>query len=137
MLLFKKKNYIFVKKMQASFKEIDEIYNFEGLWGRPSKCGLKILQKEDKYTVIVSELYKENPGTSVTQASCLLAKQICNDFQIPQNELLYIEHNPSMNSKLSFYDEEFFIVSFDISGSDFTNPKWEKITEEKLRLIYK
>lgn len=123
--------------MQASFKEIDNIYNFKGLWDLPSKCGLKILKKDGKYTIITSELYKENPGTSITQASCLLAKQICNDYNIPKNEIIYIEHNPSMNSKLSFYDEEFFIVFFDIVGDNFTNPRWEKITEKKLRHIYK
>ncbi len=65
--------------MKASFKNIDKIFEFKGLWGISSKCGLKIHQKEGKYIVLVSELYQDNPGTSVTQASCLLAKQICEE----------------------------------------------------------
>lgn len=123
--------------MEASFKEIDEIFNFKGLWDVPSKCGLRILQKKEKYTVIVSELYKENPGTSVTQASCLLAKQICEKFDIPKSKISYIEHNPDMNSKLSFYDEEFFLVDFDIINEEFKNPKWKQLTTAELMEFYK
>jgi len=50
----------------------DEIFDFSGQWGMPSKCGLKILKKRNKNIVIVTEMYQENPGTSVTQAAGLL-----------------------------------------------------------------
>lgn len=119
--------------MKASFKNIDEIFEFEGLWGVPSKCGLKIRRKEGKYVVVVSELYQDNPGTSVTQASCSLAKQICEAFQIAMDEIVYVEHNPDMNSKLSFYDEEFYLVEFDIDGGGFANPKWSQLTGAQMR----
>jgi hypothetical protein len=123
--------------MKASFKEIDEIFDFKGLWDVPSKCGLKILQKNNKYTIIVSELYQENPGTSITQASCSLAKQICDNYNIPMSDIIYIEHNPDMNSKLSFYDEEFYLVNFIINNDTFVDPKWTKIESEELITYYK
>ncbi|MDR2834871.1 MAG: hypothetical protein LBV69_01535 [Bacteroidales bacterium] len=123
--------------MKTSFAEIDKIFHFKGIWDIPSKCGLKILNKNDNYTIIVSELYKDNPGTSVTQAVCSLAKQICNEFTIPQDKITYIEHNPGMNSKLSFYDEEFFLVNFEYSNNNFVNPIYTEISGDDVKRYYK
>jgi len=113
--------------MKTSFKAIDEIFEFKGLWDMPSKCGLKISQKGDRYLVVVSELYQDNPGTSITQAATLLAKQICDHYHIPMDKLMYVEQNPDMNSKLSFYDEECYLVTFQIDNDNFTNPQWEQL----------
>jgi len=118
--------------MKTSFKRIDEIFNFKGSWGVHSKCGLKIVKKDDKYIVMVSELYQDNPGTSITQAACLLAEQICKTYNLPKKDLVYIEHNPAMNSKLSFYDEEFYQVKFDIVDDKFSNPQCEILSSEKI-----
>ena len=65
-----------------------------------------------KPCVIVTELYQDNPGTSVTYAGQKLAEQICEAKGLNLNEITYIECNPDTNSKLSFYDEEFFEVDF-------------------------
>lgn len=43
----------------------------------PSSCGLKIRNINGKTYVIVTELYQDNPGTSVTYAGKSLAEQIC------------------------------------------------------------
>jgi hypothetical protein len=123
--------------MKTSFKEINEIFDFKGLWDMPSKCGLKISQKNDKFIIVVTELYQDNPGTSITQAASLLVKQISEHFQIPTDKLTYIEHNPGMNSKLSFYDEEFYLVTFDIDDNErFINPKWEPLPTEMINDIF-
>ncbi len=119
--------------MQTSFKEIDELFEFRGLWDIPSKCGLKIIQQKDRYIVMVSELYQDNPGTSITQATSTLAKQICEVYNLPKKEIIYIEHNPDMNSKLSFYDEEFYLVEFDMNDDSFVNPKWAQLTAEQVK----
>ena len=113
--------------MKTSLIEIDEIFDFKGIWDIPSKCGLKILKQKEKYIVTVTELYQDNPGTSITQAPCLLAKQICEKYNLPKNEIVYIERNPDMNSKLSFYNEELYVVTFDIEDDNFVNPKWKKV----------
>lgn len=123
--------------MKASLKAIDSFFDFDGIWGLPSKCGLKIIRKEDKNVVIVTELYQDNPGTSVTQAVCTLAKQICTRCQIPMNNMIYLEHNPDMNSKLSFYDEEYFLVNFDIANDTFKNPKWTKLDPKEVEEMFK
>jgi hypothetical protein len=98
--------------MQVSEHYYDEIFDFKGLWDVPSKCGLKIVKKAGRTVVIVTELYQDNPGTSVTYAGKSLALQICEARGFILSELTYLECNPDTHSKLSFYDEAYFEVTF-------------------------
>ena len=99
--------------MKVSPDYYDEIFDFKGEWDMPSACGLKIRHPEGKTYVIVTELYQDNPGTSVTYAGKKLAEQICEAKGLKLSDIIYVECNPNTNSKLSFYDEEFFEVDFD------------------------
>jgi hypothetical protein len=119
--------------MKASFNNIDEVFDFQGLWGQESKCGLQIVYKGGKFVVIVSELYQLNPGTSITQAATALAGQICQKHDIPPNDLIYFEHTPEMNSKLSFYTEEFYRVEFRIENGYFAEAFYNKV--EKCEIV--
>jgi len=92
-------------------KYYDEVFDFKGQWDMPSRCGLKIVRKE-KNIVIVTELYQDNPGTSITAAGKSLAEQVCRSKGLNLNEIMYLECSPNTGSKLSFYDEEFFEVDF-------------------------
>ncbi|MDR1667951.1 MAG: hypothetical protein LBS03_09750, partial [Bacteroidales bacterium] len=98
--------------MKVSRKYYDEIFDFEGQWNLPSKCGLKIREKDGKKIVIVTELYQDNPGTSITYAGKSLAEQICRAKGFLLQDIVYVECSPDTNSKLSFYDEELFEVTF-------------------------
>lgn len=123
--------------MKVSDKYYDEIFDFAGQWDMPSKCGLKIIQRNDKQIVIVTELYQDNPGTSVTYAGGALIKQICEAKNINPNQLIYIECNPDTNSKLSFYDEELFQVSFDINDNgEFTNLQYKQLDKETVKGMF-
>jgi len=102
--------------MKVPQKYYDEIFSFKGQWDLPSRCGLKIIYKENP-VVIVTELYQENPGTSVASAGVRLAEQICRNKGLDLGKITYLECNPDTNSKLSFYDEEFFMVSFTDSAA--------------------
>ena len=117
--------------MKTPLNNINEIFEFKGLWDMPSKCGLKILKQNEKYFVIVSELYQDNPGTSITQASYVLAKQICEKYGFSMEEIVYIEHNPDMDSKLSFYDEQYFQVSF----NDTLQASYRKLSKEEIEFL--
>ena len=97
--------------MRVPEKYYDEIFDFKGQWDMPSRCGLRIV-KHEKSVVIVTELYQDNPGTSVTAAGKSLAEQICQSKGLNLNEIIFLHCNPDTNSKLSFYDEEFFEVDF-------------------------
>ena len=114
--------------MQVPEKYYDEIFDFPGLWDMPSRCGLKILRRE-KIIVIVTELYQDNPGTSVTAAGKSLAEQICRAKGLSLNEIMYLQCNPCTNSKLSFYDEEFF-------AADFTgDPVYRQLSAQEIRSL--
>lgn len=119
--------------MKTPLNNIDEIFEFKGLWDIYSKCGLKILQQNNKNFVVVSELYQDNPGTSITQASYVLAKQICEKYGLVLEDIVYIEHNPDMDSKLSFYNEEYFEVKF----NDSLQASYRKLTEVEIKNLYK
>ena len=98
--------------MKVPEKYYDEIFNFKGQWDMPSRCGLKILKRENTVFVIATELYQDNPGTTITAAGKSLALQICEAKNLNLDDIVYLQCNPNTNSKLSFYDEEYFEVSF-------------------------
>lgn len=116
--------------MQVPEKYYDEFFEFKGQWDVPSRCGLKII-KSEKTVVIVTELYKDNPGTSVTASGVNLAEQICSEKNLDINEIIYLECNPNTNSKLSFYDEEFFEVVF----KDREKPVYRKLEAGEIKEI--
>ncbi len=98
--------------MKVSPTCYDEQFPFRGQWDMESLCGLKIRKVDGKTYVIVTELYQENPGTSVTYAGQSLRDQICEAKGLNPADVVYLECNPDTNSKLSFYDEEYFEVDF-------------------------
>ncbi len=122
--------------MKVSEKYYDEIFDFTGQWDMPSKCGLKIIYYKNKKWIIVTELYQDNPGTSVTYNGASLAWQICQSKGIQPHEMVYVECNPDTNSKLSFYDEEFFQVDFDVEDNKFINPKYRQLSKEEMNELF-
>lgn len=121
--------------MRVPEKYYDEIFQFAGQWDMPSACGLKIIHKNGKTYIITTELYQENPGTSITYAGGSLIKQICDRKNIDMQSIIYIECNPNTNSKLSFYDEEMFEVSYDIVDNMPTNLSYRQLSKEEIQNI--
>ena len=117
--------------MKVPEKYYDEIFEFKGQWDIPSKCGLKIIEQDKKTYVIVTELYQENPGTSVTYAGRSLAEQICSEKHFKLEDITYIECTPDTNSKLSFYDEEYYEVNFDIE-----RPSYRLLEREEVNNLF-
>ena len=68
--------------MEKFDKYVDQQYHFKGKWDVPSLCGLKIVRKPEKTIIIATNLYKLNPGTSISRWTAPLANSICNDFNI-------------------------------------------------------
>jgi hypothetical protein len=126
--------------MNVSEKYYDEIFHFKGQWDVPSACGLKIIPKPagldlpGKTVVIVTELYQDNPGTSVTYAARSLADQICQAKGLDSNAIVYLECNPDTNSKLSFYDEAYFEVTF--SSITAAAPAYRQLAAAEVRALF-
>ena len=114
--------------MKVSEKYYDEIFSFKGQWDMPSTCGLKIREIDGINYVIVTELYQDNPGSSVTYTGKYLAEQICEAKGLDLNKIKYWECNRNTNSKLSFYDEEYFEVDF---NADVQN-KYRQLSPEEI-----
>lgn len=117
--------------MKVPKEYYDEVFYFKDQWGLPSACGLKIRRCKEKTSVIVTELYQENPGNSITYAGKVLAEQICEAKGLSLDAIQYIECAPDTNSKLSFYDEEFFVVDFD---ADMQH-KYHQLSPEEVKQI--
>lgn len=117
--------------MKVSETYYDEQFPFSGQWDMESLCGLKIREVDGKTYVIVTELYQENPGTSVTYAGQSLRDQICKAKGLNPENIVYLECNPNTNSKLSFYDEEFFVVNFCADPQH----RYRQLTPEEIKHI--
>lgn len=106
---------------------IDKIYDYDGLWGRKAKCGIKVIKTVDKHIVIATDLYKENPGDSITSYCAELAMIICDEFRLELDKLTFIHHVPEVNSSLDFYEESFYNIKFEKCDNNISNPDWQPI----------
>ncbi|MDR0573223.1 MAG: hypothetical protein LBG96_04195 [Tannerella sp.] len=122
--------------MRVPGKYYDEVFNFKGQWDVPSKCGLKIVKNNGKTCIIVTELYQDNSGTSITYAGYSLFKQICENKRLSENEVIYFECNPDTNSKLSFYDEEFFEVTFPEVNGGSGRPAYRQLSADEVKSLF-
>ncbi|MEE4198179.1 MAG: hypothetical protein V2I54_11080 [Bacteroidales bacterium] len=114
---------------------VEQEYHFKGMWDVPSVCGLKIVRKAHKTIVIVTDLYEENPGTPVTEWNAKLASQICTEFEIKPEELVFIERTPDKQTKLSFNKETFFRVLFEQHGYEFNEPDWQELSKDEVNKL--
>ena len=112
---------------------MDSYFDYKGLWDSPSRCGLKTIRRKDgKTMVIITEIYRQNPGTAVTECIATLATQLLNESGSSYNDFIFIEHSPDLRSKLTFYGETFDLLSFDWDGKQFINPRWTRITPDQV-----
>jgi len=110
-------------------KYMDRYYDFPGQWDSPSKCGLKVIDRKDgKTLVIATEIYRQNPGTPVTEWCAQLATRIMQELHCAPGSFIFIEHTPDLRSKLTFYGETFDQVSFDTDGTTLSSPRWSRLT---------
>jgi hypothetical protein len=123
--------------MKVPEKYYDEVFDFNGQWDAPSKCGLKTIVNNGQIIVVVTELYQDNPGTSVTYAGYSLFKQICASKGFNEADVMYLECNPDTNSKLSFYDEEFYEVTFPEKSEKGGRPSYRKLSTDEVNTLLK
>jgi hypothetical protein len=111
---------------------IDRIFEYPGLWDTPSKCGIKIIRNNVRTIVIATELYNDNPGTSVTDSITNIATKICHEESLNPENIVFIEHSPDMKSKMDFWNECFYRVHFNWDGNVFTDHRWEVLSKDQL-----
>jgi hypothetical protein len=122
-----------IKIMENKYQ--DQVYHFKGLWDVPSICGIKIVKKKEKSVIIATDLYDNNPGTSITEWNTKLAWELCNKFDLNPEMIIFIEHTPEKETKLEFNRETFFQVNFTIENGKFVNPDWNKLTKQEVDIL--
>ena len=114
-------------------KYMDHYFDYLGLWDSPSKCGLKLVKRKDGKTLaIATEIYRQNPGTPVTEVVAYLATQVLKTSSEAPGNFIFIEHTPDLGSKLTFYGETFDRVEFEWDGESFSNPVWTRLEKEQV-----
>lgn len=110
---------------------MDQYFDYPGHWESPSKCGLKLVRRNDGKTLaIATEIYRQNPGSPVTEVVATLASQILKINGLEPRNFIFVEHTPDLGSKLTFYGETFDKVDFDWDGVNFSNPVWTRLSKE-------
>ena len=117
---------------KTSTEYIEEVYEFKGQWDVLSTCGLMIRKHPDAHVVIASELYDDNPGTSVNYWNAQLAAELCRERGLDPEKLVFIEHAPDRGSRLEIYKETFDRVTFQRDGDRFSDPDWESLTRAQV-----
>jgi len=119
-------------------KYMDHYFDYLGHWDIPSKCGLKIIRRKDGKTLaIATEIYRQNPGTPVTEVVESLAYQIMKTSGETPERFIFIEHTPDLGSKLTFYGESFDRVEFEWNGEQLSNPVWTRLSKEQVDRMMK
>jgi hypothetical protein len=116
---------------------VDRIYNYKGIMDADSRCGLKVVKKPDHHIVIATELYEENPGTSVTDFNSRLAGRVVEEFSLDPEKLIFIEQCPDRGSRRDHYRQTFDRVRFHFDGTCFSDPDWERISREEVEELVK
>ena len=112
---------------------MDRYFDFKGQWNSPSRCGLKVVKRKDGKTLaIATEIYRQNPGTPVTEWCAPLATQVMTELKETSENFIFVEHTPDLKSKLTFYEESFDLVSFEWDTDKFINPKWTRLSYEQI-----
>jgi len=113
--------------MEEKRKYVDEIYHFNGKWEMPSLCGLWFRKTEGGTLVILTELYEENPGSSVTGLVAQVATEVVRKYGIDPVTADFIVHNPERSSKYEFFAEMFYRAKMVWDGDRYQDLDWEKL----------
>jgi hypothetical protein len=113
--------------MKEPEKYIDEIFHFKGEWEMPSLCGLQIRRREGGTQVILTEMYEENPGNSVTGMVERVAMEVVKKYDISPEKAEFIVHNPQRGNKYEFFAETFYKATMKWDGERYRGVEWEKL----------
>lgn len=112
---------------------MDSYFDYPGHWDSPSRCGLKLVKRKDGKTLaIATEIYRQNPGTPVTEVVAQIYTRVLKSCNETRENFIFIEHTPDLGSKLTFYGETFDRVDFKWTGTEFSDPVWTRLSREQV-----
>lgn len=121
-----------------------ERYDYKGYNGCDCHCYIKVVGN----AVLCTEA-KDNEGTSITNMAETLATLVCREYDIPFEEMTWVEHYEHEARKSGLKDEVFNtydLVTFTIvdrpswagrmSGKQFVSPQWKPADREYVREVF-
>ena len=105
-----------------------ETFEYEGLHGFRSHCGLGLLERDGYLLVILTELPK-NPGTSVTNAVELIATQLRErDSRVraySTDKVFFVEHYLRDGKEPDTWD--YVKLTWDTLRNKYVSPAWRDL----------
>ena len=112
---------------------MDDVYYFQGKWEMPSLCGLKIIKKDHNTIVVLTELYTDNTGSSVTEMILTLAVKIVGEYSLDPERTMFIVRNPERSAHHEFFAETFHRAGMIWAENVFTGLTWERLEIDDLK----
>lgn len=105
---------------------IDIRYEYKGFGDCDSHCNLKIYRSAGNLAVMViaTEL-ADNTGTSITHMAERLATEVCRQYNISPQKLIWIEHYPRRRWGSESFDRVYF--DFDWDACRFVKADWHRL----------
>ena len=95
-----------------------------------SHCHLRILQTDQETLIIATEV-STNPGTSITNATEIIATDVVRRWQLDLRKTRFIEHY-TPESFEGADEEEYKEVRFTWIGQQADDPEWRKLSPQEL-----
>ena len=92
-----------------------------------ARCRVRI----NATTVVATEL-PDNPGMSLTNAANIVAMQVCQFYEIPLSELVWIEHYPAQPHS----EESFDRVLFNNDNGNLTIDTWLPLSTDEATQLF-
>ena len=119
---------------------IDEIFSYatrhslkdsQGNSARQLQGSARCRVRINGRTVVATELL-DNPGMSITNAASIVAMQVCQFYEIPLDELIWIEHYPSQSKR----EETFDRVHFNNNNGSLSLDEWRPLSSEEATRLF-
>ncbi|MFL5802189.1 MAG: hypothetical protein ACJ8CR_10675 [Roseiflexaceae bacterium] len=116
-----------------NIEEKPELFAFKSQNGFDGICRIERINLPNEKVVVICEEVDENPGNSVTNSVEYIAIQVCEQYRIDPQNLIWIEHYDTWYDK---YDE-WKLVMFNKKPPEdnFADPKWKIMTETDWRFL--
>ena len=91
-----------------------------------ARCRVRV----NNNVVVATELL-DNPGMSLTNAAASVAMQVCQYYEIPPEQLVWVEHYPEETG----HEETFDLVHFSFDLGKLSAPRWKRISKEEVQQL--
>lgn len=117
--------------------QLHQEFHFKS-WGKWDNCCDVLIWKHDNPIVLFLET-PQNKGTSITNASEFLVKQVFDHFKLPINCRFFESYSTIVreDTQSHYFSEVYYEMSFNshTKSLNFSRPNWRYVSLNEFRLI--